>query len=149
MRHRHRPNSPRCPPSSGRGCRWCAGWSCTRRAMQSSTGASSGCLGQFVELFHWKIILDHVLGLDLFEEVVDVGADQPVTVEDFQKSPKCRPVSRCGVSCNASVTLEFLCRQQVLTELVAEINVELLKSTLPFPYFDFTLMNVYMNTGIK
>ena len=28
-----------------------------------------------------------------------------------------------------SVTLEFLCRQQVLTELVAEVNVELLKST--------------------
>ena len=30
-----------------------------------------------------------------------------------------------------SFTLVFLCRQQVLTELVAEINVELLKSTFP------------------
>ena len=87
--------------------------------------------GQFVELFHRKIIFDYVLGLDLFEEVVDVVADQSVTVEDFQKSPECRPISRCGVSCDVSVTLEFLCRQQVLTELVAEINVELLKSTFP------------------
>lgn len=30
-----------------------------------------------------------------------------------------------------SVTLELLCHQQVLTELVAEINVEFLKSTFP------------------
>ena len=83
-------------------------------------GLLAGSLGQLVELLDRKVLLDHVLGLDLFEEVVDVVADQPVTVEDFQKSPECRPISRCGVSCDVSVTLEFLGRQQVLTELVAD-----------------------------
>ena len=90
----------------------------------------AGCFGQLVELVHRKIILDHILRFNLVQEIIDVGLYQPVTVENFQEPPECRPISRCGVARDASLALEFVGRQQVFAELVAEVDVDLLEGTL-------------------
>ena len=94
-------------------------------------GLLAGCLGRFVEFFKRKVLLGHVLGLDLFEEVVDVGADHSVAVEDLQESAKRGSVTRSGVARDASLALELVDRQQVLAELVTEVDVYLLENHVP------------------
>ena len=94
-------------------------------------GLLAGCFGRFVEFFKRKVHLGHVLGLDLFEEVVDVGADHSVAVEDLQEYAKRGSVTRSGVARDASLALELVDRQQVLAELVTEVDVYLLEDHLP------------------
>ena len=40
----------------------------------------------FVEFFHGEIILDDVVGVNLFQKIIHVGTDEFVTVHDIEQA---------------------------------------------------------------